>query len=113
MISPAIFLGLVAASLGQDFIFSQAEVRDEVRDEVREDGGGESCLTVSGEQCQFPFIFRGLERTGCITESDPAGLPWCSTLLDSQGRHVAGGGHWDHCQPGCPQHNTRNNTETS
>ena len=110
MIFPAVFLGLVAASLGQDFIFadSQAEVREEEREEVREEV--RECLTVSGEPCQFPFIFRGLERTGCITESDPAGLLWCSTLLDSEGRHVAGGGHWDHCQPGCPQHSARNET---
>merc|ERR1719278_815627 len=102
-----VFLGVVAASLGQDFIFahSQAEVREEA-------GGGTECLTVSGERCQFPFIFRGLERTGCITESDPAGLLWCSTLLDSQGRHVAGWGHWDHCQPGCPQHSARNDTRS-
>jgi len=68
---------------------------------------------VSGEQCQLPFIFRGLERTGCIRDSDPAGLLWCSTRLDSQGRHVAGGGHWDHCQPGCPQHTQTNTTQAS
>ena len=79
MILPAIFLGLVAASLGQDVItFSEDE-------EVgREEEEQETCLTLSGQQCQFPFIFRGLARTGCIRDSDPAGLLWCSTLLDSQ-----------------------------
>merc|ERR1719510_1238127 len=108
MILPAIFLGLVAASFGQDVItFSDDE------EEGREEDGGGSCLTVSGEQCQLPFIFRGLTRTGCITDSDPAGLLWCSTRLDSQGRHVAGGGHWDHCQPGCPQHAQKNTTQAS
>ena len=106
---PAIFLGLVAATFGQDLIFIDSEA--EVREEGREEEGGEGCLTVTGEQCQFPFIFRGLERTGCITDSDPAGLLWCSTLLDSQGRHVAGGGHWAHCQPDCPRHDSQTREE--
>merc|ERR1719219_2051672 len=65
-----------------------------------------TCLTVGGpgkgKQCQFPFIFSGQSRGGCITESDPEGLLWCSTRVDSEGRHVAGGEHWAHCHPDCP-----------
>ena len=82
MILPAIFLGLVATSLGQDVITFGEEVREDAGLEEEEEG--ETCVTVSGQQCQFPFIFRGLTRTGCITDSDPAGLLWCSTRLDSQ-----------------------------
>jgi len=69
--------------------------------------GEEECETVAGpargEQCQFPFIFRGETRSGCITESDPDGRLWCSTKVDSQGRHVVGGDHWAHCSESCPR----------
>merc|ERR1719397_1030223 len=66
----------------------------------------QGCVTVAGpgkgDQCQFPFIFSGKTRDGCITESDPSGLLWCSTKVDSEGRHVAGGEHWAHCHHSCP-----------
>ena len=52
-------------------------------------GSGEAreCETVGGpgrgEECQFPFIFSGVSRSGCITDSDPEGRPWCSTRQGS------------------------------
>ena len=64
------------------------------------------CVTVDGpgrgKECQFPFIFEDKTRTGCTTDTDPEGKPWCSTKVDSQGVHVGGGGHWAHCSPDCP-----------
>ena len=68
--------------------------------------GISSCRTVGGpsqgKPCQFPFIFGGEERRGCISDTDPEQRLWCSTRVDTEGRHVAGGEHWAHCGPGCP-----------
>ena len=42
-----------------------------------------------------------MEHTTCTTiDSDPK--PWCSTLVDSDGAHVGGGGHYQHCGDDCP-----------
>merc|ERR1712130_433933 len=38
---------------------------------------------------------------GCTTiDGDPN--PWCSTLVDENGVHVNGGGHWEYCGSECP-----------
>jgi len=70
---------------------------------------GISCTTVGGpsrgKACQFPFIFGGVARSGCISDSDPEGRLWCSTRVDADGVHVGEGGHWAHCSPSCPRHN--------
>ena len=29
---------------------------------------------------------------------DPDGKLWCSTLLDAEGKHVGGKGHWGYCE---------------
>ena len=98
---------LVGRSLAQDITFGDTE------DEADQPG---PCVTVGGpdrgQDCQFPFIFSGVSRTGCITESDPAGRPWCSTRVDTDGVHVAGGDHWAHCSPDCP-HDLRESGQTS
>ena len=90
---------LVGRSLAQDITFGDTE------DEADQPG---PCVTVGGpdrgQDCQFPFIFSGVSRTGCITESDPAGRPWCSTRVDTDGVHVAGGDHWAHCSPDWSRH---------
>ena len=70
---------------------------------------GKSCRTVVGEGpahsqgkfCQFPFTFSGVVRTGCISDTDPAGRLWCSTRVDGDGVHVGQQGHWGYCPPGC------------
>ena len=63
--------------------------------------GISSCRTVGGpsqgKPCQFPFIFGGEERWGCIEDTDPDQRLWCSTKVDSTGLHVGGGGHWGYC----------------
>jgi len=51
--------------------------------------------------CVFPFTFSGWIHSTCTTvDGDPQ--PWCSTLTDSNGNHVAGQGQWEYCQAGCP-----------
>jgi len=77
--------------------------------------GRKSCRTVGGPSqgrpCQFPFIFGGVSRTGCISDSDPEGRFWCSTRVDSSGVHMGQGGHWAHCSPSCPRHNQRDTNQ--
>merc|ERR1719348_2198362 len=55
------------------------------------------CKTVSGPvvggTCVFPFTFRGVSYTGCTTAD--GGQPWCSTRVDSSGRHIQG--NWGNC----------------
>ena len=67
---------------------------------------GQSCTTIggpeAGQPCVFPFIYSGESRAGCITQGDPEGRAWCSTRVDTRGRHVSGGEHWAHCGPTCP-----------
>jgi len=59
-------------------------------------GSGNSC-----GNCVFPFTFMGVEHTACTTiDGDPK--PWCSTLVDENGVHVSGGGHWEYCGSQCP-----------
>ena len=64
------------------------------------------CVTIDGpgqgSACQFPFIYKGVSRDGCITEADPEGKLWCSTAVDSDGQHIVNGQHWAHCSPQCP-----------
>ena len=51
--------------------------------------------------CIFPFTFDGVTHIGCTTiPEDPK--PWCSTLVDADGVHVGGGGHWEYCESECP-----------
>lgn len=67
-----------------------------------------NCVTVSGpasnHQCVFPFIFEGVKYSRCIPEGKNPQLSWCSTKVDSFGRHVKD--HWGHCfctnKEGCP-----------
>merc|ERR550517_859976 len=63
---------------------------------INTSSGNSSC-----GNCVFPFTFLEVEHTGCTTiDGDPN--PWCSTLVDENGVHVAGGGHWEYCGSECP-----------
>ena len=58
------------------------------------------CKTLEGTPCVFPFMFRGLEVTECISGS-PRTLPWCATQIDSYGEIV--GSQWRNCdKQSCP-----------
>jgi len=47
-----------------------------------------SCTATSGQQCVFPFRYKGVVYTEC-TSIDQS-QPWCSTSVTSSGDHVTG-----------------------
>ena len=67
-----------------------------------------TCSTVSGGNpnalCIFPFKFNEITYHQCTTAGNEKNdiTPWCSTLVDSIGRHIGGGGNWGNCGPNCP-----------
>jgi len=69
-------------------------------------GSGSQCKTIGGpsggQSCVFPFKYNGRRKSSCITDNDPEGRAWCSTLVDPDGNHVIGGGNWAHCGSSCP-----------
>ena len=56
-----------------------------------------------GKSCVFPFKHLGVIYTECTSaaagNSDEDPKPWCSTLTDVGGTHVAG--KWGYCAPEC------------
>ena len=61
------------------------------------------CHTVGNKPCQFPFRYNGVSYSSCTLEdADDETKPWCSTLVDNDGNHVSGGGHYGDCGPKCP-----------
>ena len=50
----------------------------------------------AGSLCVFPFKFRSRTFHSCTREFDSRNRPWCSTKIDSRGKHVLG--NWGHCQ---------------
>ena len=99
VIRTLIYAGLVSVTLTNDSVI----FGDDQGAQVTPPGG---CQTIGGPaqglSCVFPFIFKGLQREGCITESDPEGKTWCSTGVDSDGNHIANGKLWAHCSDECP-----------
>ena len=60
------------------------------------------CHTVGNKPCQFPFRYNGVSYSTCSLEAaDDENKPWCSTLVDENGNHVSGGGHYGDCGPKC------------
>ena len=63
------------------------------------------CVTVSGGTtgvaCVFPFIFKDKKHNSCTLVDADDGIPWCSTLTDSDGVHLGGQGKWGHCPDSC------------
>ena len=49
--------------------------------------------------CIFPFEYDG--ETFEVCALDESGF-WCSTKVDSFGRHIGGEGHWGTCGLECP-----------
>ena len=99
VIRTLIYYGLVSVTLTNDsVIFSD--------DQGAQVTPPEGCQTIGGPaqglSCVFPFVFKGLQRDGCITESDPEGKAWCSTGVDGNGVHIANGKLWAHCSDQCP-----------
>ena len=63
------------------------------------------CVTVgggtTGAACVFPFLYKNKKHTSCTLVDADDGIPWCSTLTDSDGVHVGGQGKWGHCPDSC------------
>lgn len=56
---------------------------------------------MKGAPCAFPFrLHDGTNHTACTFVGADDGLPWCSTRVDADGRHVRG--QWGHCAAACP-----------
>ncbi len=53
--------------------------------------------------CIFPFKFSGQTLTECTKIDNPKDNPWCSTKVDSEGKHVTSGGFWGYCGQDCEQ----------
>ena len=67
------------------------------------DPGQEDCYTENKKSCVFPFRYNGISYHRCTLEqADEQGVAWCSTLVDENGNHVSGGGHYGNCGPNCP-----------
>ena len=72
-------------------------------------GGGDKkiCITKSGpdsnEVCKFPFRYDGNTYYSCTTAGNTFDQrdPWCSTKVDSTGKHVGGQGKWGWCRHSC------------
>jgi len=65
---------------------------------IEESGNFSVCSTDSGATCVFPFIWEGVEYSGCIPGAQ--GKDWCSTKVDTAGVHIQG--YSAICKPQCP-----------
>lgn len=63
------------------------------------------CRTTAGARCILPFVFGRKTYNGCTGDADPSGRLWCSTRVDSSGRHVRG--NWGYCERDCPADGAR------
>ena len=52
------------------------------------------------QTCVFPFTVGNNTYPECTRNHDDFGQPWCSTKVDSNGKHVSGSEHWGYCDPG-------------
>ena len=52
-----------------------------------------SAITVDGERCVFPFVYKGDVYTSCTTKGDD--VAWCSV----EPVMIVGSGDWGYCDP--------------
>ena len=61
-------------------------------------------ITVSGPKpnkpCVFPFEFSRKKHWSCIDLKDPGNF-WCSTKVDTFGKHIGGAREWGYCHKSC------------
>ena len=62
------------------------------------------CKSVGGEDCIFPFKFKGKTYTSCTTAESVNGAAWCATKVDSDDNVVRN--FWKDCEEGCPMGET-------
>merc|ERR1719336_302602 len=53
-----------------------------------------SCLTLTGSSCVFPFSYKGVTHYQCTYSDSPR--PWCATQVDSSGQVVTN--RWGDCE---------------
>ena len=70
-----------------------------------------------GVPCKIPFIWRKnpdfpyQQYWGCIKDNENPTETWCSTEVDTDGRHVTGKGAYGFCSDSCPKHDPTNDQE--
>merc|ERR1712223_1654650 len=52
-----------------------------------------TCTTLSGSTCVFPFVYNGQTHFQCTYSDSPT--PWCATAVDSNNQVVTNG--WGDC----------------
>ena len=62
-----------------------------------------TCITKDGKKCQLPFIYRGEKHEACPQDPQDPNETWCSTLINIDGEHIGGGGHYGFCGDNCPK----------
>ena len=73
------------------------------------DGGpGEDFTLYNPGNCSFPFNYRGVWYSTCITKDDPLCRYWCSVRND-HGYHRKLGSKWAYCNKDCPKQPKRMN----
>ena len=91
-----LFICLAPLSLTQAFFFGSSTVRQTTR--------SSSCYTTDGQQCIFPFTYKGKTYEGCTRDPGHSGrrgdYSWCATSVDSYG--VAQRGSYSSCSSSCP-----------
>ena len=70
---------------------------------IVKEGPKKPCTTKDGKKCQLPFIYRGEKHEACPQDPHDPNETWCSTLLNIDGEHIGGGGHWGFCGDSCPK----------
>jgi len=58
------------------------------------------CKSNLGNNCVFPFTFKGETHNKCTTSGSDNGAPWCATEVDADGEVVRN--KWEDCEEGCP-----------
>ena len=56
---------------------------------------------MQGQDCVFPFTYRGRSYSSCTTAESVNGAAWCATEVDSAGAVVHS--KWQDCKPECPR----------
>ena len=58
------------------------------------------CETIAGDQCLFPFTYRGTTYYSCTVEDSDNGSPWCAVQVRPGPSRTVLPGKWDDCSPG-------------
>ena len=55
---------------------------------------------MQGQDCVFPFKYKGTTYTTCTQAESSNGAAWCATEVDTEG--VVVNNKWQDCDQGCP-----------